>query len=109
MLFRKKLAVLLSMLCMMMILMSSAHADLITINKALQSTDKAQTDQATEREDVQHQLVKLGVDPASAKERVNQLTDAEVAEINGRLEELPAGAGISTVDLLLIIIIILLI
>jgi len=89
--------------------MSSAHAELVTIDKALHSSDQTQRVQATTREGVQQELIKLGVDPDLAKERVNRMTDAEVAEINGRLEELPAGAGISTVDLLLIIIIILLI
>lgn len=108
MLFRKKSAILLSLLSMM-ILMSSAHAELVTIDKAFHSSKQNQTVQATEREDVQQQLIKLGVDPDSAKERVNLMTDAEVSEINGRLDELPAGAGVSTVDLLLIIIIILLI
>jgi hypothetical protein len=109
MLFHNKSAILLSLLVMMVILMSSAHAELAVIGEAPHTADQSQIVQAAERRDVQQQLIKLGVDPASATERVNHMTDAEVSEINGRLDDLPAGAGVSTVDLLLIIIIILLI
>lgn len=45
------------------------------------------------REDVREQLGLLGVDPDEAAERVANLTDAEVREIVGRLDELPAGEG----------------
>jgi hypothetical protein len=39
-------------------------------------------------------LARMGVDPAAARARVQRLTDAEVAELNARLDELPAGAGV---------------
>lgn len=45
-----------------------------------------------EREDVKAELQALGVSPELASERVKQLTDAEVAELSGQLEALPAGA-----------------
>jgi hypothetical protein len=51
----------------------------------------------------------MGIDPLTAKARVSQMTDEEVAQLNGRIAELPAGAGVSTTHLLLIIIIIILI
>lgn len=46
-----------------------------------------------EREDLQRQLSALGVDVQHAQERVASLTDAEVARINQRVAELPAGAS----------------
>lgn len=46
-----------------------------------------------QREDLQRQLSALGVDVEHAKERVASLTDAEVARINQRVAELPAGAS----------------
>lgn len=63
------------------------------------------------REDVREQLGLLGVDPDEAAERVANLTDAEVREIVGRLDELPAGEGTLGVVLgvVLIIFVILLI
>lgn len=94
---------------MMAIQIPPAQARIVGLDEALHSTDRTQVVQAADREDIQQQLVKLGVDPAIAKERVSRMTDAELIQINGRLEQLPAGAGVSTVDLLLIIIIILLI
>ena len=61
------------------------------------------------RDHVQQQLIKLGVDPAAAIERVNQMTDQQVYSLQGQISELPAGAGISTTNLLLIIILVILI
>jgi hypothetical protein len=44
--------------------------------------------------ELQSALARLGVDPAAAQARVDRLTDAEIAELNARLDELPAGAGV---------------
>lgn len=109
MLFRNKLAILLSLLGVMMIQMSLAQAKMVDTGEILQSTDRAQIVRTLERKDVQQQLIDMGVDPASAIERVSQMTDAEIAQINGRLADLPAGAGLNTVELLLIIIILILV
>jgi len=46
------------------------------------------------RDDVREQLVALGADPATLDQRIDNLTADELAAINGRLEELPAGAGV---------------
>ena len=50
------------------------------------------------REDVQQQLTLLGVDPDEAAERVAGLSDEELRQIAGQLDELPAGE--STVGIL---------
>lgn len=57
-----------------------------------------------EREDLQRQLSALGVDLKDARERVAGLTDAEVARINQRIAELPAGGDVLGVILLIFII-----
>jgi hypothetical protein len=44
--------------------------------------------------DLQSALSRMGVDPAAAQARVDRLTNAEIAELNARLDELPAGAGV---------------
>lgn len=105
--FRKILAIV--SIALSILISTPVYAALVTTEQALNETEHSQTIQAAERAEVQQQLIKLGVDPAFAKERVSLMTDAEVSRLNGRLDELPAGAGLSTVDLLLIIIIILLI
>ena len=43
------------------------------------------------REDVHQQLVELGVDPQRAEQRIAKLSDSQIAQLNQRLEELPAG------------------
>ena len=57
-----------------------------------------------ERQDLQRQLATLGVDVQDARQRVASLTDAEVAQISQRLDELPAGGDVLGVILLLFII-----
>ena len=46
------------------------------------------------RDDVQAQLETLGVAPEQALERVASLTDAELAQLDARLGELPAGGSV---------------
>ncbi len=60
------------------------------------------------RADVRGQLAALGVTGAAATERVNALTDAEVLQLAGRIDSLPAGADVSVTVLLLLLIVILL-
>lgn len=43
------------------------------------------------REDVRGQLVQLGIDPAVADQRVSSLTPSEIAQLQPRLDSLPAG------------------
>lgn len=57
-----------------------------------------------ERADLQRQFAAMGVDPEAAKQRVAGLTDAEVARINQRIAELPAGGDVLGVIVLIFII-----
>jgi hypothetical protein len=43
------------------------------------------------REDVRRQIEELGVDPDEATRRVQGLSDAEIAQIAGQLDQDPAG------------------
>jgi hypothetical protein len=43
------------------------------------------------REDVRGQLLRLGIDPGVAEQRVNALTPAEIARLQPQLDSLPAG------------------
>lgn len=49
---------------------------------------------ALARADVRDELVRLGVDPVAAGERIASLSDAELASVAGQLEELPAGGSL---------------
>jgi hypothetical protein len=103
--FLKKLG----LLSMLLMLVTPVQAGMVSTEEILHQQDRTQLARMLERDDVQQQLIELGVDPVSARARVGQMTEEEVAELNGRLAELPAGAGIGTVEILLIIIIILLV
>lgn len=60
------------------------------------------------RDDVRAALVQMGVDPSQAITRVNALTPSELAELESRLDELPAG-GIGVIEVLGITVLVLLI
>lgn len=96
-------------LVMLLIQMAPVHAAMVSTSELMNQSERVQLVNMLEREDVQRQLIGQGVDPAAALARVNQMTDEEVLKLNGQIESLPAGAGLSTVDLLLIIIILLII
>lgn len=61
-----------------------------------------------EREDVRKAMESYGVDPADAKSRVAALTDEEIASLNQKIGDLPAG-GDGVLGVLFAIFIILLI
>ena len=56
------------------------------------------------RPDVASQLQSLGVDPASAKDRVAAMTDQELQSVAGRINSLPAGGDSTGVILLLLVV-----
>lgn len=103
-----KTALFTGLVCFVMLFMGSAQAAMISTSEALTETNRAELHNVLERNDVQQGLIEMGVDPAAAMERVNSMTDEEIAQIHGQLDILPAGAGIGTTDLLLIIIILIL-
>ena len=46
------------------------------------------------REDVRAELVRLGVDPTAAENRLAALTAEELQQLQGRMNELPAGGNV---------------
>ena len=55
------------------------------------------------RAEVASQLQALGIDPAQAKDRVQAMSDQEIAGLANRLESLPAGADGGAVLLIIVI------
>ena len=103
----KKSVLLLSIFGVLFLSMTSAQAAMVSTSEILLQTERVQLVNMLEREDVQQQLVELGVDLESSLKRVEHMTDEELMQLRGHLSELPAGAGIGTTDLLLIIILLL--
>jgi hypothetical protein len=49
---------------------------------------------ALARNDVRTQMLELGVNPEQVEERINTLTDAELARLSTGIQDLPAGSGV---------------
>lgn len=72
------------------------------------AVDRARLNALLEREDLRRELAARGIDIRHAKDRVAALTDAEVAQINRRIDALPAG-GDSVLGVFVLLILILVI
>ncbi|MDH3595150.1 MAG: PA2779 family protein [Rhodospirillales bacterium] len=59
--------------------------------------DRARVIQFMAREDVRRQIEALGIDPDEAARRTESLSDEEIQQIAGRLDELPAGQDVVVV------------
>lgn len=74
-----------------------AAAQLVGNDQVIQqergSAERAEVIELLERDDVQAQLEGQGVDPADAKARVAAMTDAEIAQLHARMEDMPAGSS----------------
>jgi hypothetical protein len=72
-----------------------AQAALVSTEEVLaadnRAADRARVLAFLERAEVRAQIAALGVDPNEAAARVAALSDAQVREIAGQLEQLPAG------------------
>ncbi len=89
----------------------------LTANAGLVSTEEATTitlaDAQREkvqaflgRDDVRAALERQGVNASVAAERVQAMTDAEVAQLADRVDQAPAGAGIAGVALTVLVVLI---
>jgi hypothetical protein len=60
------------------------------------------------RQDVQRQMVALGVKPVDVQERLAALTDEELQALEGRLDSLPAGGdALAVIGIVFVVLIIL--
>jgi hypothetical protein len=74
--------------------LGAARAAVVTTDQVLSesgATDRERVLAFLDRADVRDQIVALGVDPAEAAARVAALSDAQVREIAGKIDQLPAG------------------
>ncbi|MBE0615928.1 MAG: PA2779 family protein [Burkholderiales bacterium] len=87
----------------------SAYADMVGTDQVAAAARAAGARETLrgfiERGEVRDQLQHFGIGRASARNRVDAMTDAEVASIAGRIERLPAG-GISTAAALVSLIVV---
>jgi hypothetical protein len=95
--------------------LGTARAALVTTDQVIAesagATDRERVLAFLGRVEVREQIVALGVDPAEAAARVAALSDAQVREIAGQLDQLPAGqsAVAAVIGAVLIIFLVLLV
>ncbi len=96
--FKKLVATAMAVLMVMSVApIGLAQAKMVTTDQVLEHADQGSDQKRVEsfilREDVQRQLVLQGINPEEAASRVASLSNGEIQQIAGRLDELPAGEG----------------
>lgn len=85
-----------------------SHAAMVSTDSAIQiqqhQMDRAQILDLFAQENLRDQLTQMGVDPDKASDRIANMTDAEITQLNERLKDMPAGEGVGSVLLILFIV-----
>ncbi len=105
--FKRTLALILS-ISLFSISFGHAHAAIVTndqiIHQAQQEIDKTTLLTMINHLDVQEQLLSMGVSSTDIKERIKQMTQEEIAQLNSQLDNLPAGGDILGIAVLIFIV-----
>ena len=76
----------------------AAQASIVTtdevISVSVAANNRVQVSTFLARDDVRQAMQAQGVNPAAASERVAAMTDAEVAQLAGRVDQAPAGGEV---------------
>ncbi len=88
--------------------LSSVNAGIVTsadlVTQGQHQIDRDKLLQTLDREEVRTALTDSGVDPELAKQRVMSMTADEVRLMNEQMDELPAGAGLLEVALIVFLV-----
>lgn len=75
--------------------LSAVKAEMVTTEQILQSNgsigDREKVARFLEHKVVREQMVRLGVDPTEVESRIAALSDQEITQIAGQIDQLPAG------------------
>ncbi|QEY62154.1 hypothetical protein FXN65_08745 [Metapseudomonas lalkuanensis] len=92
---------------------TTAQAGMIGTDEAVsaqqQSGDRARIDAFLSKSEVQDQMRAMGVDIATARARVQALTNEEAAQLAQKMNVAPAGGNISSTDFIIILLVIILV
>jgi hypothetical protein len=83
-----------------------AQAGMIGTPNAAAATDRSTVTTFLNRTDVVSQMQALGLDPATAKDRVNAMSDTEVASLAHQIDALPAGGMSHGAKIVLVLVVI---
>ena len=106
---RRLIASVLSLSIMWLSIFSSlTHADLISTGEMQQQEqlqyDRQQLLDLISQAELQDKFIDMGVDMDNAKERINNLTSDELAQLNAQINELPAGGDILGIIVLFLLV-----
>lgn len=76
------------------------------LNEQRQAVDRQQLLGMLDDQGVQEKLLAMGVDRAQVEERINSLTNTELAQFNQQLAEAPAGAGLGVLGVIVLFLVI---
>ena len=89
-----------------------AWSGIVTTDQLLQQQlevlNKSSLVAMLDRDDVRQQLVERGVDPEYAKARIAALSDAQIEELKGSIDTLPAGSGVVGILIAVLLVLIIL-
>lgn len=74
------------------------------VEETSMTSERAKLNALMQREEVQSQFVEMGVSPEEVQQRVAALTDAEVAQLNHQMDQIPAGADVLGVLVLIFLV-----
>jgi len=99
---RKKISVISLFMAIIMLLITTPYQPLLaamvpteaTIYKIKDQDARDHLKTLISKNDIKNALISQGIDPDEAKARVDNLSDSEVIEVAGKIEQLPAGGGV---------------
>lgn len=78
--------------------LSTSQAAMVSSEQIIYSSEQADARQSLlqtlQREQVQQQLLSMGVSPADVENRIQHMSHVEIAQLNQKIDELPAGSGV---------------
>ena len=101
-LIRKRIGIISLFMAIIMLLISTPYQPLLatmvpteaTIYKIKDQDARDHLKTLISKNDIKNALISQGIDPDEAKARVDNLSDSEVIEVAGKIEQLPAGGGV---------------
>lgn len=106
--FRRMAAILAVFHVLMIVQIPLANAAMIGTGEVLaeqqQQVDRQQLLSMLDEQDVQEKLLSMGVDRSQVEDRINNLTNTELAQFNQQLSEAPAGSSVLGVVVLFLVI-----
>jgi len=99
---RKKIGIISLFMAIIMLLITTPYQPLLaamvpteaTIYKIKDQDARDHLKTLISKNDIKNALISQGIDPDEAKARVDNLSDSEVIEVAGKIEQLPAGGGV---------------